>query len=164
MARHARTNCFLLFTYNQSLFGATATAEGGGGLGRTALGRPPRSSLLIPRVQVFPVPRNQTTPSLCPSLLWLMLSPSLLPPPGKLLEGIVYSADPTAFSLSPFSTLITSTVPQTPHAPDPRTTILCPVPGLGRRYRLPSGTSQETELCLRTSFSISRVPTTSQIL
>lgn len=85
-----------------------------------------RSGLLIPRAQVFPVPRNQTTPSLCPSLPWPMLSPSLLPAPRKLLEGTVYSTDSTAFSLSPASTPITSTAPQTPPAPDPRTRFSAP--------------------------------------
>lgn len=104
------SSCFHIINH---LFGATA--EGGGGWGGQHW-----DGLrgLIPSVQVFPVPRNQTTPSLCPSLPWPMLPPSLPSSPRKLLEGIS-SADTTAFSLSPFSTLITSTVPQT-HVPQTR--------------------------------------------
>lgn len=51
------------------------------------------------------------------------------PTPSKLLEGIVSSVDPTAFSFSLSSSRVTSATPQTPPAPDSRPTALCHVPG-----------------------------------
>lgn len=92
MAGHARTNCFLLFTYNQSLpqFGTMASGrverehDYMGWASEVRL--PPH-----PSCSSLPFPEKTNKPSLHPSLsLPTALSPSL-PLSSKLLEGIVYS-------------------------------------------------------------------------
>lgn len=151
MARHAQTNCFLLFTYNQSLpqFGATRDSRkwGRGGVDPTGMGLRALGCLLLVCKSFLP---RETKPSLCPSLAWPMLSHSLLPSPRKLLEGMVYSTDSPAL-LSP-SLLYSFHLPRPSHTTCPRPT---PHGSLARAWSQPpsssvdSRTSQKTELSLR---------------
>lgn len=136
---------------------------GRGGEDPTGMGLRALGCLLLVCKSFLP---RETKPSLGPSLPWpgpccLTLSS---PRPRNFLKEWCIPQSLLLFSLCPSSILFTSPAPHTPPAPDPRPTVLWPMPGLSRHHCLPSCTSQKTELSLRTSFSISRVSWTPQIL
>lgn len=127
MTRHARTNCFLLFAYNQSLpqFGTTGQQQNGAGRGQD-WDAPQRSGLLNPSCSSLSCP-EKTGPSLPLSLIPLA-HPSLLPFPANFLKESSVLTDLVFSSLFLFVHYHLHGPPNTP-CPDPHSVILCPTPG-----------------------------------